>query len=65
MFVQPVAIELIIKCMIVTGCGHTNLAATVNYSSQVLYEGCTPEKKAQIIMLKNLEYIVAGLAATE
>ena len=35
------------KCPEVTGCGYVRLATTVDYSSPVLYERCTPEKKAQ------------------
>ena len=36
------------KCLEVTGCGHMRLAAIVDYSSLVLYERYTPDKKAQI-----------------
>ena len=36
------------NCSVVTGCGHARLAATVGCSSQILQEGCTPEKKAQV-----------------
>ena len=35
-------------CSVVAGCGHMRLVTAVDYSSQVLYEWCTPEKKAQI-----------------
>ena len=36
------------KCPVVTGCAHSRLSATVDYNLLALYEGCTPEKKAQI-----------------
>ena len=36
------------KCPEVKGCGYMRLAASNNYNSLVLYERCTPEKKAQI-----------------
>ena len=42
--VQPI----VNKYPVVTECGHTRLAATVEYSSLILYEGCTPDKEAQI-----------------
>ena len=32
------------KCQVVTGCGHSRLAAAVDCSSQILYKGCTPEE---------------------
>ena len=50
------------KCPVVTGCDHLRSAATVDYSSQVLYEGCTSEKKAQIY--RKAEEASSWLAAT-
>ena len=43
------------KCPEVTGCDHVRLAATVDYSSYVLYGRCTPEKKTDSDILKKLE----------
>ena len=44
------------KHLEVTGCGHVRSAATVDYSSWVLYERCAPEKRE----LKYLEVVVAN-----
>ena len=45
----------------VTGCGHMGLASTVEYTSSVLYERCTPEKKAQNMYAEKVTVLASQL----